>query len=322
MGSRMLHKDNLLKNSCNFSGALSFSDGHVGAIFAHLPFFVTSTTSNFIPSPSTSNEVRLYADGQFGDHDYTHVPQYYAEAYCHLPLIPRQPTALEVSHPYHDYLYMWEDVSNDDIEWATGSVCGIGLLCQPWQNRLSHAFNHINDQCGTMLADKTKSSEYQDLLKILHSCMQGVLDCLGHVAVDAFTIQVLAATAQRFWLEIVAALDYMDWCKPVMDSIKPLDSAHRSAHRIGTFTWDIGVVQVFFKANILVYFIRPFDSFANQVILQAVDLTKSNICSLSPENKFPVIFNGPPSDPKKYVAQHRCLCLFQGYRDPFNFCTI
>ncbi|KAK0218994.1 hypothetical protein IW262DRAFT_1462616 [Armillaria fumosa] len=322
MDSHMLHKDDLLKNSHNFLGTLSFSDGCVGAIFAHLPFFVTSTTSNFIPSPSTSNKVHLYADGRFGDHDYTRVPQYYAEAYCHLPLIPHQPTALEVSHPYRDYPYMWEDVSNDDIEWATGSVRGIGLLCQPWRDRLSHAFNHIDNRCSAMLVDKTKSSEYQDLLKILCSRIQGVLDCLGHVAADTFTVQVLAATAQRFWLEIVAALDYMDWCKPVMNSIKPLDSAHKSTHHIGTFTWDIGVVQLFFKADILVYFICPFDSFANQVILRAVDLTKSNICSSSPENEFPVVFNGPPSDPKKYVAQHQCLRLFQGYRDPFNFCTI
>ncbi|KAK0492544.1 hypothetical protein EDD18DRAFT_1079621 [Armillaria luteobubalina] len=303
-------------------GALSFSDGRVGAIFARLPFFVTSATSNFIPSPSTSNEVHLCADGRFGYHDYTRVPQYYAEAYCHLPLIPRQPTALEVNHPYRDYPYMWEDVSNDDIEWTTGSVRGIGLLCQPWRDRLSRAFNHIDDRCGAMLADNGKSSEYQDLLKILRSRMQGVLDRLGHVAADAFTIQVLAATAQRFWLEIVAALDYMDWCKPVMDGIKPLGSAHRSAHRIGTFTWDVGVAQLFFKADIPVYFIRPFDSFTNQVILRAVDLTKSNICSSSPENEFPVVFDGPPSDPKKYVAQHRCLRLFQGYRDPFNFRTI
>ncbi|KAK0421488.1 hypothetical protein EV421DRAFT_1917594 [Armillaria borealis] len=305
-------KDDLLKNSRMYSGSISFNDGLVGALFPDAQFFITLPTSKFIPSPATTDEVRLYADGRFGDHDYGRTPQYYEEAYCHLPLIPCQPTSLTVSHPYREYAYMWDDIGGDnDIEWTTGSIRGIGLLKRPWRDQLLHAFNHVDGRCQDVLADRTKSSNYRDLLTILLSCLQAVLDRLGHVAMDTFTIQVLVATAQRFWLEIVAALDYMGWCKPVMDGIKSLDSAHRSEYRIGAFTWDIPV-----------FFVRPLDSFANQVILRAVDLSSPNICSKHPERTYPTVFAGKPSDPWKYVAQHRCLRLFQGYRDPFNFRTI
>ncbi|PBK89129.1 hypothetical protein ARMGADRAFT_1084207 [Armillaria gallica] len=230
--SHVIKKEDLLRNLGTFSGTLSFNDGHF----------------QFIPSPPTTNEVHLCADGHFGEHDYSHVPQYYEEAYCHLPLIPRQPTGILDNHPYLDYTYMWESVSNKDIKWAAGSVQGICLLRRPWCECLSQALNHIDSQCGDMLADKNKSSEYHDLLHILHSHLQAVLDRLAHVAVDTFTVQVLVATAQRFWLEIIAALDYMDWVKPVMDGIKPPDPACKAEHCIGMFTWDVGAAQLYFKA--------------------------------------------------------------------------
>ncbi len=107
-----------------------------------------------------------------------------------------------------------------------------------------------------------------------------------------------------------------------MDGIKSLDPVHRSEYQIGAFTWDVGIVQLFFKAQIPMFFVCPLDSFANQVILWAVDLSSPNICSKHPEQTYPTVFAGKPSDPRKYVAQHQFLCLFQGYRDPFNFRTI
>ncbi|SJL02374.1 uncharacterized protein ARMOST_05701 [Armillaria ostoyae] len=301
--TRVIKKEDLLRNLGTFSGTLSFNDGRVGALFPDHQFFITSPTSDFIPSPPTTKEVHLYADGHFGEHDYSRVPQYYEEAYCHLPLIPRQPTGLLNSHPYLDYTYMWENVSDQDIEWATGSVQGIGLLRRPWRDRLSRAFNYIDGRCGDMLADKKKSSEYHDLLRILRSRLQAVLDRLAHVAVDIFTIQVLVATAQRFWLEIIAALDYMDWVKPVMDGIKPLDPARKAEHCIGMFTWDVGAAQLFFKAQIPVFFIRPWESFSNQVVLHIVELSPTGTCTTPPAHPFPIVFDGPPSDPKKYVGR-------------------
>ncbi|PBK68260.1 hypothetical protein ARMSODRAFT_1019840 [Armillaria solidipes] len=228
--TRVVKKEDLLRNLGTFSGTLSFNDGRVGALFPDCQFFITSPTSDFIPSPPTTKEVHLYADGRFGEHDYSRVPQYYEEAYCHLPLIPRQPTGLLNSHPYLDYTYMWEN--------------------------------------------------------------------------------------------IIAALDYMDWVKPVMDGIKPLDPARKAEHCIGMFTWDIGAAQLFFIAQIPVFFIRPWESFSNQVVLHVVELSPTGTCTAPPARPFPIVFDGPPSDPKKYVAQHRCLRLFQGYRDPFNFHTI
>ncbi len=217
---------------------------------------------------------------------------------------------------------MWESVSDKDIEWAASSVQGIGLLRRPWCERLSWAFNYIDSQCGDMLADTKKSSEYHDLLCILCSRLQAVLDRLAHVTVDTFTVQVLVATAQQFWLKIIAALDYMDWVKPVMDGIKPRDPARKAEHCIGMFTWDVGAAQLYFKAQIPVFFIRPWESFSNQVVLRVVELSPTETCTTPPACPFPIVFDGPPSDPKKYVAQHRCLRLFQGYRDPFNFRTI
>ncbi|PBK90468.1 hypothetical protein ARMGADRAFT_1032482 [Armillaria gallica] len=133
---------------------------------------------------------------------------------------------------------------------------------------------------------------------------------------------VLVATAQQFCLKIIAALDYIDWVKPVMDGIKPWDPACKAEHCIGMFTWGVSAAQLYFKAQIPVFFICPWELFSNQVILCVVKLSPTETCTTPPACPFPIMFDGPPLDPKKYVAQHRHLHLFQGYHDLFNFHTI
>ncbi len=165
--------------------------------------------------------MRLYTDGRFGAHDPTQAPQYYHETLCHLPLIPRFLEPSDTQHPYREYGCIWQDVDVDkDINWATGAVKGIGILCHQSTTSCFVPYNYIDSRVSLALSDSTKSSAYHQLLKIFRSRMEGLIDCLRHVNTDSFTIQVMVATAQRFWLEIVAALDYMDHCKPVMDGLK------------------------------------------------------------------------------------------------------
>ncbi len=51
----------------------------------------------------------------------------------------------------------------------------------------------------------------------------------------------------------------------------------QAEHRMGTFTWDVGVAPLFSKACIPVYFVRPIEMFSNQIILRLVEFTKPSI---------------------------------------------
>jgi len=69
-------------------------------------------------------------DGKMGEHDYTIWPQYYQGSAPHLAVIPPRPNPeTEPNHPYKDYLCIWRNVLDKDVEWnGNSSLSGIGLL--------------------------------------------------------------------------------------------------------------------------------------------------------------------------------------------------
>ncbi|KAK0460354.1 hypothetical protein IW261DRAFT_1577666 [Armillaria novae-zelandiae] len=272
-------------------GSLSFNDGHVGAVIAHEPFFITSLKTNVIPSPPSSREVEIFNDSRFGEHDWTRVPQFYSESLCHLVAVPRQPQQNDLQHPYREYGAFWRNVDSEtDIEWSKS----VDALSNP---HFSTSFKH--------------------LLSIFRTRMECLLQWLSNMTTDPFNIQVMVSTTQRFWLELVTALDYMKVYKPIMDGWAQNNAEHQPDRLMGAFTSDVSTVQFLLRGGIPVYFIRPLSDFDNQVIERVVKLAQPSVDTTRPDPGYPIVFTGDPTDPKKYHAIHTFLCQFQRYMLPF-----
>ncbi len=278
----------------------------------------------------------MYADGWFGEHDPTRTPQFYDESLCHYAVIPRRPTPSDGKHPYFEFSCIWWDLDDKvDIVWSQGSIQGIGRLSEDRLSDLRRAYTHISKRCSSKFASEKatstvdaensqiKRNPYLNLLRLLCTCMENMLLRLGHVSTDALTIQVMVATAQRFWLETVAALDYMDLYKPIMDGQAQRDSRLRGERLVGAFTTNVDVVQMFCSAGIPVYFVRPNDVFDNQIVLKVGPLLRPPSQNTTlPTPPYPIIFMGRPSDPRKFTAIHKFLQKFQAHRDPYSFATM
>ncbi|KAK0187158.1 hypothetical protein F5146DRAFT_1004107 [Armillaria mellea] len=127
---------------------------------------------------------------------------------------------------------------------------------------------------------------------------------------------------QRYWLELIAGLDYMQIHQPVMNGKVQCDETFDFNCLIGVFTLSLDVAKQHMKAGIPVYLIRPIKQFTNQIILKAEQPTVFNVNKTLPQPSFPVVFSGDPSHPKKFDAMHRFMQIFHMYRNPFNFSTV
>ncbi len=126
---------------------------------------------------------------------------------------------------------------------------------------------------------------------------------------------------QRYWLELVAGLDYMEIHQPVMNGTTQCDDSLDFTCLMGTFTLNLDVTEQHLKAGIPVYLVRPTEEFTNQIILKAEKPIVISINDTIPEPSFPIVFEGDPSQARKFDAMHRFMKIFQTYRNPFLFPT-
>ncbi|KAK0429884.1 hypothetical protein EV421DRAFT_1913808 [Armillaria borealis] len=135
------------------------------------------------------------------------------------------------------------------------------------------------------------------------------------------SIRVLVAAMQRYWLELVAGLDYMEIHQLVMNGKTQRNDSLDFTRLMGTFTFNLDIAEQHMKAGIPVYLIRPTEEFTNQIILKAEKPIVISVNDTIPEPSFPIVFEGDPSQAKKFDAMHRFMKIFQTYRNPFLFTT-
>ncbi|KAK0463042.1 uncharacterized protein EV420DRAFT_1639133 [Desarmillaria tabescens] len=135
------------------------------------------------------------------------------------------------------------------------------------------------------------------------------------------SIRVQVAAMQWYWLELVAGLDYMEIHQPVMNGKAQHDDTFGFNCLMGTFTLNLDVAEQHMKAGIPVYLVWPTEQFINQIILKAEKPIVLSVNETIPEPSFPIVFEGDPSQPKKFDAMHCFMKIFQTYRNPFLFST-
>ncbi|PBK63201.1 hypothetical protein ARMSODRAFT_980133 [Armillaria solidipes] len=113
------------------------------------------------------------------------------------------------------------------------------------------------------------SDEFREFLSIRCTRLEALVNRTESVMVDAMSIRVQVTAMQRYWLELVAGLDYMQIHQPVMNGKVQRDETFDFNRLIGVFTLSLDVAEQHMKAGIPVYLVRPIEQFTNQIILKA-----------------------------------------------------
>ena len=126
---------------------------------------------------------------------------------------------------------------------------------------------------------------------------------------------------QRYYLEVLAFIDYIEIYKPRMDGAR--SPAKELASCIGAFTSLPRVVQDFVEAGLPVYFIRPAAAVftaSPPKILKVVSLLEPEahlvLCDATP--RFLTIFRGSANSPMKHLAMHRYSRTWMVYKNPHD----
>jgi hypothetical protein len=288
-------------------------DGRVAAVIGEYVCTTPNQTRIFLPSMQKT-EVILRADARYGPDDPTLWPQPWVEMFCHLGSIPRKP-----DDPNDSLSIMWWDPTTDDFEsFDSSSASGLGELSGSklvtLQKRLSDIESRIEDH--KQVVQKTNTH-----LLLLVRAMQDSFARLNSLK-TTFTEMKLAVTEfQRYYLETLGCLDYLEIHVPRMDGRRP--PAESVENCIGAFTHSPRIAQQFYNAGLPVWFFRPSSAWDDPIkcnILEIVTpLDPTNVlCIMEHYPSFPAIFYGFLADPKKHIAfltHSRTRLVF---KDPFG----
>ncbi len=121
-------------------------------------------------------------------------------------------------------------------------------------------------------------------------CLEALVHQTKTVMIDAMSIHIQVAAMQRYWLELVARLDYMEIYQPVMNGKTQHNDSFDFTRLMGTFTLNLDVAKQHMKAGIPVYLVGPTKEFVNQIILKANKPIILNVNNTIPKPLFPVVF--------------------------------
>lgn len=137
-------------------------------------------------------------------------------------------------------------------------------------------------------------------------------------------LELQVCGVQRFWLEIVAMVDYMEIYRPRMDASQGTINVDPPsvADTIGIFTSDVRVVQDHFQSGLPYWFIRPASALDNQNILKTCqpELPYNLQVELHPFRSR-VLAEGRAGTNEKFNAIHKYARNIMKYANPFDLGT-
>lgn len=259
-------------------------------------------------------EVFLRDDFRYGPDDHTLWPQPWVSVWSHLGAIPRKPE--DSNDPLS---IMWWDPTRDDFKTFEGSlVDGLGELSRP--KFLS--FRAIMTSLENRFEDYMKSSQrHNDLLLSIMKATQDLCLRLGSLKTTYTEMRFGVTEFQRYYLETLGCLDFLEIYKPRMDGKSP--PAETVANCVGVVTHVTRVVQDFHTAGLPVWLLRPSNIWDTPVecnILEVVTpVNPADTLCVSPHDPpFPPVFSGSASHPNKHGAIHLYTRNWLSFKDPFE----
>lgn len=233
--------------------------------------------------------------------------------YPHLASIPRKPANSD-----DPLAIMWWDPTQSDFVRSPNSL--VKDLGQLSPSRFD-TFHAMKVQLLARVQEYQKAAERPNAMVLnLAKAMQHACVRLGFLSTSYREMRFGVAEFQRYYLEVVGALDYLEIYKPRMDGNAP--HAVKTANCIGAFATTPRVVQDFFDAGLPVFLARHFSEvFASRpniltIVQPIVPDGQLVLCDCDPP--FPSIFQGPTNTSAKHSAMHKYTRTWMVFNDPFG----
>ncbi|PPQ83967.1 hypothetical protein CVT24_008299 [Panaeolus cyanescens] len=272
----------------NPTAPLTAYDGKVGALIGK--YIYTTPNETFIPHPPIGNRhVRVREDYRFGPDDHTLWPQPYSSTYPHLGAIPRRPEDV------HNALsIMWYDPLQADFDPVEGGIVdGIGklnptLLASKIEPLVQSLQNRFDQWYASIPGDKPVKKFVGVLERAMHYTL---IRLKAHIA-TWHHIRFSLTELQRYYLELLGCLNYLEIYKPHMDSQQ--SSLPPLANCLGVYTNQVRVVEEFVAAGLPVWFTRECTAsgFGNNVLAEVVPKHFYGTLNTEPHKDFAPLFSG------------------------------
>ena len=268
--------------------------------------------------PWDKRSVRLRADARYGFDDPTLWPQAYVIQYPHLGAIPRKPD--DLNNPLS---IMWWDPAESDFVYSPNDlVNGLGQLSTDMCEKF--------DACRKELLRRIDG--YKGQTNLPNYYLLSISKAMSHAGIrlqcvpSSFKEMKFGVTEfQRYYLETLGLLDYLEVYKPRMDGAATRASIGSADNRVGVFTSSTRVVQEFYDAGLPVWFIRETKMLienpnTNLNVLKLVEAQRPEQFLVVAESDppFPVVYRGQTNTPQKYASMHAFSRTWMVYQDPFS----
>ncbi|PPQ83571.1 hypothetical protein CVT24_004788 [Panaeolus cyanescens] len=292
MASQTPESQALLANR-NSSVALTAYDGKVGVAMGK--YVYTTPNESFIPCPVLgSRTIAVRNDYRYGPDDHTLWPQPYSETFPHLGAIPRRP-----QDPQNPLSAMWYDpIDTDFVPVHKGGIAkGLGKLSSTLlNNRFAPLVSAVQIRFQAYIAQIPDEKPEKKFVSSIERALHYSYSRLISLPTTWHHIRFTVAEVQRYYLELVGFLDYMEIFKPRMDGLQPPSGS--VAQTIGVFTNKTRIVEEFMAAGLPVWYMRPVDSnFGSNVLSVVEPLQYFGVLVTKVHSAFPVLF-----DAKKYIS--------------------
>ncbi|KDQ49339.1 hypothetical protein JAAARDRAFT_51795 [Jaapia argillacea MUCL 33604] len=238
-------------------------------------FIVTSPNAQEVYDPPLeARTVRARADMRFADDDHVQWPQPYSELYCHHMAIRTRPR--DPANPLS--IMWWMPDQSSFIPVQNGLLSGLGKLAD---DKLE-SFRSLMLDCASRWNTHWETGGKRADFRALYVAMKHAFVRLQDLATSFKEMMMGVVEFQRYYLELVAGLDYMEIYQPIMNGSAPPAAA--VAPVLGVFTMQPSVVQWCWTAGIPVWFIRPRRSLPDDIILRSIQplLTSAGSSSADP----------------------------------------
>lgn len=247
---------------------------------------------------------------RFGDDDPVQWPQPYVAEACHLACIPtKPPKEVELS------IMWWTPEYRDFVLDEHGLIRGVGKLNSTLLLKLE-----------LFCYKQTMRSRKEPFLHIpqawqLSQTVEDVLHRLRHISSSFRQVQIGVRALQRFYLELLALLDYHEEYLPLMDGAHPDDGIEPStASRIGVITYDFTVCARMHRAHIPVWLIRPYRTLPSILILSVVSIQHPSgliVLEAASMPSYSAVYSGSVDALEAYLALKHRLSSFLSFPNPF-----
>ncbi|KAL0062777.1 hypothetical protein AAF712_010350 [Marasmius tenuissimus] len=297
-------------------------DGQAGAWVEGGKYFVTSPYSFTLYRPLVGpREVFIRQDYRLGAEDPILYPQPFIHDRCHWAAIPRRP-----SNPENPLTKWWDALPPEAfVQEVDGAVKGLGRWSKEHLLPYERDCNLLCERVSNYRSSLESPRQINTLITALNGQLERSLRHLATMPLPLHRSRQLWSFFQRWYLELLGALDWVEIYLPIMNGCSQSTELSRAnaAVTMGAFLTAVKDCEFFFKANLPFWLVRSSEHHATtRVDYQVEPLTPetTNIClDEIMSHKKEVIYHGQLRDLERAVAVETFGMSIVNYtNDPFN----